>query len=209
MLRRTTRKRGGGILPPRVPLPLLLLFLCIVLGVFCGYAAAVRAMQRADGELRRYFETYLALGAQRSLDVKALADTLACYFRAPLIVFLLGFASIGALLVPLVCAFQGFLLSFSLFCFALSLGRGSFALLVALFGLRLLAVLPCTLALGTAAVERSRPLLLLALGAGGRVHPDAAGSGYWYRFGVCCVCLFFCSLLELWLVPQLLLLASG
>mgnify|MGYP004626778841 CR=1 FL=1 len=209
LLGRTIGRRRRAGLVQRVSLPLLVLSACIVLGVLCGYAAAAGAMQRTGDELSRYFSTYLSLGAQRSFQAAALADTFWCYFRAPLIVFLLGFASIGALLVPLVCALQSFLLSFSLFCFALSLGRVSFPLLLAMFGIRFLTVLPCMLALGTAAVEQSRPLLLLSLGTGGRVRPAFYCGGDWYRFGVCCVCLFIGSLLELWLVPQFLLLAAG
>ena len=138
-----------------------------------------------------------------------LGETLLCYFRAPGIVFLLGFASIGIVAVPLVCACQGFLLSYSLFCFALSLGRGSFPLLLALFGIRLLAVLPCTLLLGNASLDKSRVLLSLSLGGGGRGRAVSYGSAYWYRFGICCVCLLFAALLELWLVPQFLLLAAS
>lgn len=122
---------------------------------------------------------------------------------------LLGFASIGIVAVPLVCACQGFLLSYSLFCFALSLGRGSFPLLLALFGIRLLAVLPCTLLLGNASLDKSRALLSLSLGGGGRGRAVSYGSAYWYRFGICCVCLLFAALLELWLVPQFLLLAAS
>ena len=41
------------------------------------------------------------------------------------------------------------------------------------------------------------------------IHEMARQSGaYWYRFGICCVCLLFAALLELWLVPQFLLLAA-
>ena len=143
------------------------------------------------------------------INPRALGETLLCYFRAPGIVFLLGFASIGIVAVPLVCACQGFLLSYSLFCFALSLGRGSFPLLLALFGIRLLAVLPCTLLLGNASLDKSRALLSLSLGGGGRGRAVSYGSAYWYRFGICCVCLLFAALLELWLVPQFLLLAAS
>ena len=90
-----------------------------------------------------------------------------------------------------------------------ALGRGSFPLLLALFGLRLLAVLPCTLVLGMAAMEKSRSLLLLSLGGGGkRTRAVTYGGAYWYRFGVCCVCLLLAALAELWLVPQFLLLAA-
>ena len=97
----------------------------------------------------------------------------------------------------------------TLLCFALSLGRGSFPLLLALFGIRLLAVLPCTLLLGNASLDKSRVLLSLSLGGGGRGRAVSYGSAYWYRFGICCVCLLFAALLELWLVPQFLLLAAS
>ncbi len=202
-------RRRGSFPLRRVPLPLLILSAFVVLGVLCGYAFAAGAVEQTGGELGRYFRAYLALGAQWSFSAEALAGTLACYFRAPLFVFLLGFASVGVLLVPLVCAFQGFLLSFSLCCFAASLGRESFPLLLVLFGLRLLVVLPCTMALGAASLEKSRQLLLLSFGGGRRAAPVAYGAAYWYRFGGCCVCLLFGSLLELWLVPQFLLLAAG
>lgn len=95
------------------------------------------------------------------------------------------------------------------YVFALSLGRGSFPLLLALFGIRLLAVLPCTLLLGNASLDKSRVLLSLSLGGGGRGRAVSYGSAYWYRFGICCVCLLFAALLELWLVPQFLLLAAS
>ena len=135
MLSRTNRRDRRGALPQRVPVPMLVLSAFIVLGVILGYVFALRSLQSADGELKQYFDAFLSGGVNRPFSVRALGETLLCYFRAPGIVFLLGFASIGIVAVPLVCACQGFLLSYSLFCFALSLGRGSFPLLLALFGL--------------------------------------------------------------------------
>ena len=158
MLSRTNRRDRRGALPQRVPVPMLVLSAFIVLGVILGYVFALRSLQSAGGELKQYFDAFLSGGVNRPFSVRALGETLLCYFRAPGIVFLLGFASIGIVAVPLVCACQGFLLSYSLFCFALSLGRGSFPLLLALFGIRLLAVLPCTLLLGNASLDKSRAL---------------------------------------------------
>lgn len=170
----------------------------------CAPVAAERG-RRAETVFRRVF-----IGRrEQAVFGRALGETLLCYFRAPVLAFLLGFASIGVIALPLLCACQGFLLSYSLFCFALSLGRGSFPLLLALFGIRLLAVLPCTLLLGNASLDKSRALLSLSLGGGGRGRAVSYGSAYWYRFGICCVCLLFAALLELWLVPQFLLLAAS
>mgnify|MGYP000349257935 CR=1 FL=1 len=86
---------------------------------------------------------------------------------------------------------------------------GGIWLLLALFGVRLLAVLPCTLLLGSASIDRSLILLSLSFSGGGRGRAVSYGSAYWYRFGICCVCLFVAALLELWLVPQFLLLAAS
>ena len=135
MLSRTNRRDRRGALPQRVPVPMLVLSAFIVLGVILGYVFALRSLQSAGGELKQYFDAFLSGGVNRPFSARALGETLLCYFRAPGIVFLLGFASIGIVAVPLVCACQGFLLSYSLFSFALSLGRGSFPLLLALFGL--------------------------------------------------------------------------
>ena len=115
-------------------MPLLVLSAFVVLGVILGYAFALRSLRQTGGELKRYFDAFLSGGAEKPLSARVLGETLVCYFRAPVIAFLLGFASIGVVAVPLLCACQSFLLSYSLFCFALSLGRGSFPLLLALFG---------------------------------------------------------------------------
>ena len=209
MIGRANQRVRRVALVRRMPVPLMVLAVFVVFGVLLGYALALRSAQRTGDELERYFSSFFALGVREPFSAQALAETLMCYFRAPVIVFLLGFASIGVMLVPAVCAFQGFLLSFSLFSFALALGRGSFPLLLALFGIRLLAVLPCTLLLGNASLDKSRVLLSLSLGGGGRGRAVSYGSAYWYRFGICCVCLLFAALLELWLVPQFLLLAAS
>ena len=209
MLNRTNRRSRRGTLPQRVPVPLLVLSAFVVLGVILGYAFALRSLRQTGGELKRYFDAFLSGGAEKPLSARVLGETLVCYFRAPVIAFLLGFASIGVVAVPLLCACQSFLLSYSLFCFALSLGRGSFPLLLALFGVRLLAVLPCTLLLGSASIDRSLILLSLSFSGGGRGRAVSYGSAYWYRFGICCVCLLVAAWLELWLVPQFLLLAAS
>ena len=154
-------------------------------------------------ELRRYLDGYMALHASGGFSAAAAWKTALCFFRAPVLVFILGFASLGVALIPCVCAAQGFLFSFSLFCFAAGLGEDGFFLLLALFAVRLLIVLPCTLLLGGAAWEASCSLAALSFGRGKRTKAVAYG-GCWPRFGVSCVCLCFGAALELWLVPQVL-----
>lgn len=183
---------------------MFLLTALLATGIFFGYLFAGNCAAETSGELGRYFEGYFSISSQGSLSASAVLRTLLCFFRAPLLIFLLGFSSIGVVLIPLLCAFEGFLFSFSLFCFASTLGRESFLLLLALFAIRMLFVLPCTLILGVSSLEKARSLALFSIGNGKRVRPITYGMDYWYRFGICCVCLLIGSVLELWLVPQFL-----
>lgn len=180
-----------------LPLRSLLLAFFLLLGVLAGFVASERCGV-GDGELRAYFDACLRSAAS-PLDWATVARTLACYFRASVAAFLLGFSPLGVACLPLLLAAQGFVLSFSLFSFARALGRSGFLLLAALFAIRLLFVPPCTLALGDAAMERSWALCSLVFGRRGR----SVTAGL-YRFAVCCVCLLLGCVLELWLVPLLL-----
>ena len=186
--------RNGTRTPRSAPsdgCPMHLLIPAVLWGIGCvvGYFAAGRCAEQTNEELRRCVEGSLA-AAGDSLSASAAAETLLCYFRAPAAAFLFGLSPLGAIFSPLVCALQGFSLSFSLFCFAAALGRGGFRYLPALFALRFAVTAPCTLAVGSAALRRSAP--------------GAEDLSYWYRFGTVCVCLLLGSALELWLAPRLL-----
>ncbi len=187
-----------------VPLRSLLLSLFLLLGIVAGFLTSGRYSVSGADELRCYLDTYLAHSAAATISVGTVLRTVFCFFRAPLLAFLLGFALIGVVGVPLLFAAQGFVLSFSLFTFSAAIGRDAFLLLPTLFLLRLAVVLPCTFLLGTTAWDKARMLASCSLGAGKRVRPVIYGRAYWYRFLVCCVCLLIGSVLELLLVPTLL-----
>ncbi len=188
----------------KVPTTMLALAACFLLGAVLGRLVSLHCAEELGAELRRYLDGYLSLRAEPQLSASVIGRTAVCFFRAPVAVFLLGFASIGVLLIPAVCAAQGFLLSFSLFCFSAGLGRDGFFLLLALFAVRLIAVLPCTLLLGSASWETARSLAAFSLGGGKRAKPVSYGGRCWSRFGVSCVCLALGAALELWIVPQVL-----
>ncbi len=202
-------KRGqtrASILCVGLPISTLLPAAFFLLGALLAGAVSTRGAEAMGDELRRYLDSYLALRAAGGPSSAAVWQTLGCFFRASVAVFLLGFASIGVVLIPLVCASQGFLYAYALACFAAGLGRGGFALLPVLFAVRLLIVLPCTLLLGSAAWETSRALAAMSLGRSGRGRGVSYGRAYWSRFGKACVCLCFGAALELWLIPRLLTL---
>lgn len=192
-------KMTGTLLPLNTLLPALFL----LIGIVSGYACAGRFALGSGAELRTFLDGSLTGPAARPMSFDLIAETLVCYFRAPFFAFLLGFASIGVVCLPLLFAAQGFVLSFSLVSFAVAFGRDGFLFLIALFAVRLLFVLPCTFLLGSASMERSYALALLSLG-GKRTRPVVYGAAYWYRCFACCVCLLIGSALELWLVPLML-----
>ena len=189
-----------------LPLRSAVLALFLALGFLGGYAFSAHCAPETGTEIHGYLSAYRSGAAVRALSLGTGLQTLVCFFRAPITAFLLGFATIGVLALPALCAAQGFLLSFSLFSFAETVGREGFVLLLLLYGVRTLFVLPCTMALAAAAFEKSRLLAVLSLGGEGRrVRGVAYGADYWYRLLVCCVCLLIGSVLELWLTPLLLL----
>ena len=96
---------------------LLLLALFFTAGVLLGQVLAGRMPDATGDELRRYLEDYLRLGGGAAPTPRTVVSTLVIYFRYPLLAFLLGFASIGVVLLPCATAAYGFFLSFSVCCF--------------------------------------------------------------------------------------------
>ena len=92
---------------------LLLLALFFAMGVLLGQALAGRVPASTGEELNRYLTDYVRLGGTASPTAKTVLSALSLYFRYPLLAFLLGFASIGIVLLPCLTAAFGFFLSFS------------------------------------------------------------------------------------------------
>lgn len=186
------------------PLSMLLSAAFFLLGALLGGILSVNSAETMGDELRRYWESYLVLRTTCGPSAAAVWQTFGCFFRSSVVVFLLGFASLGVILIPCVCAAQGFLYAFVFACFSAGLGQEWFLLLPVLFAVRLLVVLPCTLLLSSAAWESARALAALSLGSGKRVKGMTYGKSYWLRFGKACACLCLGAGLELWLIPRLL-----
>ena len=157
---RTLTKRPTVQLPtlPR----LLLLALFFLAGVLLGQVLSGRVPDTTGDELRRYLEDYVRLGGEGAPTVQTALSALVIYFRYPLFAFLLGFASIGVVLLPCVTAAYGFFLSFSVCCFTAAFGVDGVLLALAVFGLRCLVTLPLLFPAGGGLLGDVR-------GTGGRV----------------------------------------
>lgn len=199
---RTLTKRPTVQLPtlPR----LLLLALFFLAGVLLGQVLSGRVPDTTGDELRRYLEDYVRLGGEGAPTVQTALSALVIYFRYPLFAFLLGFASIGVVLLPCVTAAYGFFLSFSVCCFTAAFGVDGVLLAPggvrpAVFGDPAL-LFPA----GGGLLGDVRGLGGRVLGRGRRTAPVVYGRACWVRFGACCLALLAGVCAELFLSPVLL-----
>ena len=155
-------------------------------------------------ELRQYLEDYVRLGGEVSPG--AAVSAAAVYFRYPLLAFLLGFASIGVVLLPVSAAAFGFFLSFAVCCFTAAFGPDGVLLALAALGLRCVVTMPCFFLLASSSCGTAAGLAAVSFGSGRRTAP-ACGRVDWRRFGACSLALAAGVCGELTLTPALLRLA--
>lgn len=186
---------------------LLFLALFFFAGVILGQVFSGRIPDATGDELARYLTDFLKVGEGEPTSQTVLSAA-ALYFRYPLAAFLLSFASIGVLLLPLITGAFGFFLSFSVCCFTAAFGSDGVLLALAVFGLRCAVTLPCYFLLAVPAWERSVTLACLSLGGGRRTAPVLCGRAWWTRFAVISGALLagMCADLTLapWFLQQLL-----
>ena len=183
---------------------LLLLALFFLAGIFLGQVLSGRVPDATGDELRRYLEDYMQLGGGGAPTARTVLSALVIYFRYPLMAFLLGFASIGVVLLPGVTAAYGFFLSFSVCCFTAAFGTDGVLLAMAVFGLRCLVTLPCYFLLAASSWGTAAGLAAVSFGSGRRTAPVVYGRACWVRFGACCLALLAGVCAELFLSPVLL-----
>ncbi len=180
-------------------LRLLFLALFFFAGIVLGQVFAARVPDATGGELTRYLSDFLKVeGAPPRTALSAAI----LYVRYPLAACLLGFASIGILLLPIVTGAFGFFLSFSVCCFTAAFGADGVLLALAVFGIRCAVTLPCYFLLAVPSLERSAALASLSLGRGRA--PVTYGRAWWGRLAVTAGVLLAGMCAELTLAPWLL-----
>lgn len=187
------------------PLPrLLLLALFFLGGILLGQVLSGRVPDATGDELGRYLTDYLCLDDGTGRTASAALSAAVIYFRYPLLAFLLGFTSLGLLLLPCVTAAYGFFLSFSVCCFTAAFGADGVLLALAVFGLRCAVTLPCYLLLAVSSWGTSAALASLSFGKGRRAAPVIYGRSCWLRCGCVMAVLLAGMCLDLFLSPWLL-----
>lgn len=182
---------------------LVFLALFFLGGVFLGQVLSGRVPDATGDELGRYLTDYLRLDGGTA-ERRAALSTAVIYLRYPLTAFLLGFTSLGVLLLPCATAAYGFFLSFSVCCFTASFGTEGVLLALAVFGLRCAVTLPCYLLLAVPAWGASAALASMSFGQGRRVAPVDYGRRFWLRSGAVLAVLAAGICLDIFLTPWLL-----
>lgn len=195
----SAKKQERGFL-----LRLALLALFFLAGVILGQVLAGRVPQATGQELERYLTGYFSLDRTPEVDRKVFLSTLLIYFRYPVLAFLLGFSSIGVVLLPAVSVAYGFFLSFSVCCFTASFGGGGVLLALAVFGIRCIVTLPCYFTLAVPSLRNAISLAALSFGNGRRVQPVRYGARWWTRMGAAAVLLLGGVMADLFLSPAFL-----
>lgn len=183
---------------------LLLLAFFFLGGVVLGQVLAGRVPQDAGQELRRYLTDYLTLADEQALSGRAVLSAVVIYVRYPLLAFLLGFASVGVVLLPAASAAFGFFLSFSVCCFTAAFGADGVLLALAVFGLRCAVTLPCFFLLAVPSLGTAAALASLSFGRGRRAAPAVYGRACWLRFCGCTAAELAGVCVELFLSPVFL-----
>ena len=181
-----------------------ILCVCFLLGMAAAYPARRSISADALAQLGAYVQSYAQLADGRSQQPVSVLSAAAAYLRYPLLAFLFGLSAAGVALIPLLCAAQGFFLSFSVCCFTAAFGVDGVLLALAVFGLRCMVTLPCYFLLAAASWGTSAGLAAVSFGRGRRTAPVVYGRACWVRFGACCLALLAGVCAELFLSPVLL-----
>lgn len=200
------KKRNRVGQPSSLPRALLLAAFFLA-GILLGQVLAGRVPDETGQELTAYLREYVAL--EQELSPRTVASALVLYLRYPLLAVLLGFASIGVVLLPGVTLLFGLSLSFSVSCFTAAFGTGGVLLALAVFGLRCAVTLPVFFLLAVPAWGTAAALSALSFGRGRRTAPVTYGRAWWRRLGTCSLVLLVGVCVELFVSPWLLSLALG
>ncbi|MGM9618796.1 MAG: stage II sporulation protein M [Oscillospiraceae bacterium] len=183
--------------------------LCFLLGLYLGQVVSARQAAVVSQELGQYLTGYVELSPGYPLSMGSFLTSFLVYFRYPLLAFLLGFASFGVLLLPVLSVLLAFSFSYSVCCFVAAFGEKGIVLALAVLGLRYALTLPCYTLLAEQSLRSSAELARYTFGQGRRSAAPLYGRGFFTRFFICAAVLAAGALLDVWLTPWLLQLAGG
>lgn len=196
------RGKGGKLWdgPERdMRLPLAVLAGCFLAGSLAGLVLAGQAGGADDGTLSALLQTFLERSAAQTPQAAPVPVLIWECFRWHLLVFVLGFTSLGLLFLPAVFALRGFSLAFAIGAFVRMFGGAGGLLAMAVFGVTGAVSLPALFVLGVQGMAASRALASRFLGESRKDLPY--GRTFFLRCALCAGGLCVCVLLESTAVP--------
>jgi len=186
----------------------LLLALFFLTGSLVGYLCARSWDSVAQTALSGYLTDYCTVYDAGGVTASA-GSCVILYFGYTVLTFLLGFASVGVVLIPALAGVFGFLTMYTVSGFVCCFGRQGVLLAMGALIIRLLFTLPCFFAMAGAAWPLSTELSMLTFGHGRRSAPVLYGSRYFILFALCVVILTVGVFCERLMTPLLFRLAMG
>ena len=187
--------------------PLVVLAGCFLAGGLAGLLLSGRTGGTGDTALAELLRTFLERSAAQAPQAAPAPALLWECVRWHLLVFVLGFTSLGLLFLPVVFALRGFLMAFSIGTFVHLFGGAGCLLALAVFGVTGAVSLPALFVLGVQGMAAARALASRFLGESRRTLPY--GRTYFLRCAVCAGALCVCFFLESTAVPALVSGAAG
>lgn len=180
---------------------LVCLSVCFLAGACLGQVLSRADPDSAAPALRQSLSDYYRNRESAHISLSLTLLTLWTWFRGPVLAYLWGFTSLGVPLSCLTAAAYGFLLSFSVGCFAAAFGWAGVPLSASAMGIRVLVTLPCFFVLSLTSMERAAWLFRLASGRPRRTEtrPDRRGAVV-----LCAAVLLAGAALDLFCTPRLL-----
>lgn len=181
---------------------LAILCLSFLAGLFLGWRVCLSSVIQESQQLGQYLTGYSQWMVHADASPVSFLNAVSLYFRYPFFAFLFGFTSLGIILIPLLCATEGFFLSFAVTSFVSAMDKGGILVALCALGIRCVVTVPCILFLAVCAMDASEQLRLRG-SFGYHKNRGIYDSAYFARFGVCAAVLFFGALLETAVVPRL------
>ncbi len=173
------------------------LALAFLMGIAAGCLYSLQGGDTADAAVREYLSVFAGNAIHAPSVGRVLADTV----LYPAVCFVLGFTIPGVLLIPLMVAFRGFLVSYTIAsCVRVFGSLDGILFSLSLLGIPLLICLPCLFLIGTHSLLDSRTLLGAAVR---KTRADVFRKNHFTRFAAT-LCVTAIAAAAEWLLCPLL-----
>lgn len=154
-MRRRKQKHSAPDSAPKDLLPIFVLFLCFTVSGLVGCMFVANSGEESSASFAAYLSHYAAFLSTGIGSSPSFFSVLLEFVLFPVLIFFLGFSSLGILLIPGIFCARAFLLSYAVSAIFHVFGVYGFIVSLALFGLHILISIPVSFAVGCCAFPAS------------------------------------------------------